>query len=210
MRSWIALAERERLWCLLPFFHINAQAYSLMAALANGYPLTVSPKFRALTFWRDAAALDVTQVNLIGAMVAILANQPGEMFVAGPLRAIYAAPALEPRRIARSNAGSTYESSPASGCRRTPSAASNRRRRARNARASGSRAFIPTAWCRTNCASCGLMARSAARGEPGELQFRNPAITPGLLERARDHRAHARGRLAAHRRRRATSTTTAT
>jgi crotonobetaine/carnitine-CoA ligase len=96
MRSWLGLLDAERLWCVLPFFHINAQAYSLMTALANGYELVVTPKFRASTFWRDAADLGVTEVNLIGAMLAILARQPPEAFVVGALRTIYAAPALEP------------------------------------------------------------------------------------------------------------------
>ena len=57
MPEWIGLGARERLWCVLPLFHINAQAYSLMTALAHGYELVVSPKFRASAFWRDAAAL---------------------------------------------------------------------------------------------------------------------------------------------------------
>src|SRR5260370_26359446 len=94
--SRIGLGAAERIWSILPFFHINAQAYSLMTALANGYSLTISQKFRASTFWRDAAALGVTEVNVIGAMLAILARQPEEMFVRGSLRLVYAAPALEP------------------------------------------------------------------------------------------------------------------
>jgi crotonobetaine/carnitine-CoA ligase len=96
MPAWIGLSADEHLWSILPFFHINAQAYSLMTALANGYRLTVGAKFRASTFWRDAAALGVTEVNVIGAMVAILARQPAEAFVPGSLRTLYAAPALEP------------------------------------------------------------------------------------------------------------------
>ncbi|MEO7039454.1 MAG: AMP-binding protein [Candidatus Elarobacter sp.] len=96
MAAWLGLARDERLWCVLPLFHINAQAYSLMTALANGYALVVSPKFRASTFWRDAAELQVTEVNLTGAMLAILAQQPADRFVPGALRTIYAAPALSP------------------------------------------------------------------------------------------------------------------
>ena len=143
MRSWLGLREFERLWCVLPFFHINAQAYSLMTALANGYPLVVSPKFRASTFWRDAAELGVTEVNLIGAMLAILARQPADMFVAGALRTISLHRRSSRRRTARSKRASACASRPASGCRSARSAASRRRLHARRRRASGGRARTP-------------------------------------------------------------------
>ncbi len=179
MRSWIALGERERLWCLLPFFHINAQAYSLMTALANGFPLTVSPKFRASTFWRDAAALDVTEVNLIGAMVAILANQPGDMFVPGPLRTIYAAPALDPeqnraleRRFEVRIVTGFGMSENTFGCVESPTS--------RMKRASiGQPRVHPDGLVPNELRIVRPDGAAAARGEPGELQFRNAAITPG-------------------------------
>src|SRR5439155_24523259 len=37
--GWIGLGRDERLWACLPFFHINAQAYSLMSSLMCGHSL---------------------------------------------------------------------------------------------------------------------------------------------------------------------------
>jgi crotonobetaine/carnitine-CoA ligase len=96
--GWIGLGERERLWACLPFFHINAQAYSLMSALMCGHSLAVSDRFHATTFWQDARELEVTEVNLIGAMLTFVERQPQERFVESGLRTVYAAPAPEPDR----------------------------------------------------------------------------------------------------------------
>jgi len=73
---WIELRQGERIYLCLPLFHINAQAYSLMTALAHGFSLALTPKFHASTFWRDAHALGVTSVNVVGAMLEFLAAQP--------------------------------------------------------------------------------------------------------------------------------------
>ena len=93
---WIGLEGAQRLWACLPLFHINAQAYSLMTALAHGFSLALTPKFHASTFWRDARALEVTSVNLVGAMVEFLAAQPEDTWVESSLRTVYAAPGPPP------------------------------------------------------------------------------------------------------------------
>lgn len=179
MPSWIGLGADEHLWSILPFFHINAQAYSLMTALANGYRLSVAAKFRASTFWRDAAALGVTEVNAIGAMVAILARQPAEAFVPGSLRTLYAAPALEPdenRALERrfglrivtgfgmsENTFGTVESETS-----------------RAKRSSIGRPRVHPAGAVPNeIRIVSLEGEVQPRGAVGELQFRNAALTPG-------------------------------
>jgi crotonobetaine/carnitine-CoA ligase len=179
MRSWLGLREQERLWCVLPFFHINAQAYSLMTALANGFALVVSPKFRASTFWRDAAELGVTEVNLIGAMLAILARQPADAFVRGALHTIYAAPALEPpdNRAFEARFGVRVVtgfgmSECTFGCIESPTS------RAKSASIGRPRShpggLIPNELRIVDPASA-----LAPQGTVGELQFRNAAVTPG-------------------------------
>jgi crotonobetaine/carnitine-CoA ligase len=179
MRSWLGLRDAERLWCVLPFFHINAQAYSLMTALANGYPLAISPKFRASTFWRDAADLGVTEVNLIGAMLAILARQPAEMFVAGALRTIYAAPALEPpeNRALEARFGVRIVtgfgmSECTFGCIETPTS------RSKSASIGRPRSH-PGGTIPNELRIVTPAGDLAPRGSAGELQFRNAAVTPG-------------------------------
>jgi crotonobetaine/carnitine-CoA ligase len=96
--AWIGLGEEERLWACLPFFHINAQAYSLMSCLMCGHSLAISERFHATTFWEDARDLEATSVNVIGAMLTFIDRQPEERFVDSPLRTIYAAPAPDPQR----------------------------------------------------------------------------------------------------------------
>lgn len=179
MRSWLHLGESETLWCVLPFFHINAQAYSLMTALANGYALVVSPKFRASTFWRDAAELGVTEVNLIGAMLAILARQPAEMFVPGALHTIYAAPALEPpqNRAFETRFGARIVtgfgmSECTFGCIETPTS------RAKSSSVGQPRAH-PRGLIPNELRIVAPSGEPAPRGTVGELQFRNAAVTPG-------------------------------
>ncbi len=94
--GWIGLKPPQRLWACLPLFHINAQAYSLMSALAHGFAVALTPKFHASTFWRDAQALGVTSVNVVGAMLEFLAGQPESTWVESSLRTIYAAPGPPP------------------------------------------------------------------------------------------------------------------
>ncbi len=94
--AWIGLKPPQRLWACLPLFHINAQAYSLMTALTHGFSVALTPKFHASTFWRDAHALGVTSVNVVGAMLEFLAAQPEGTWVESPLRTIYAAPGPPP------------------------------------------------------------------------------------------------------------------
>ena len=179
MRAWLGLGAVERLWCVLPFFHINAQAYSLMTALAHGYPLVVSPKFRASTFWRDAAELGVTEVNLIGAMLAILARQPVEMFVPGGLRTVYAAPVLDPpeNRALEARFGVRIVtgfgmSECTFGCIETPTS------RAKAASVGQPRAH-PGGLIPNELRIVAPAGESAPHGTVGELQFRNAAVTPG-------------------------------
>jgi crotonobetaine/carnitine-CoA ligase len=179
MRSWLGLGDAERLWCVLPFFHINAQAYSLMTALANGFELVVAPKFRASAFWRDAAELGVTEVNLIGAMLAILARQPPEMFVRGALRTVYAAPALEPaeNRALEARFGvrivtgfgmseNTFGCIESTTSRAKPNSIGRPRAHPGGLIANELRIVAPS-------------GDVAPPGTVGELQFRNAAVTPG-------------------------------
>ncbi len=91
--GWVGLGAEERLWACLPLFHINAQAYSVMAALAHGHSLALTAKFHASSFWQDARALGATSVNVVGAMLAMLERQPVASWVESSLRTIYAAPA---------------------------------------------------------------------------------------------------------------------
>src|SRR5207237_6422220 len=96
--GWIGLGGDQRLWACLPLFHINAQAYSLMTSLVHGFPVALTAKFHASTFWKNARQLEVTSVNLVGAMLEMLAAQAPDTWVESQLRTIYAAPGPAPQQ----------------------------------------------------------------------------------------------------------------
>ncbi len=92
--AWIGLTPADRLLATLPLFHINAQAYSTMGALACG-SLALMRRFSASRFWEEARALGATQFNAVGAMMHILLRteaRPAEREHA--LRCCYGALAL--------------------------------------------------------------------------------------------------------------------
>jgi crotonobetaine/carnitine-CoA ligase len=177
--SWVGLGARERLWACLPLFHINAQAYSLMTSLAHGYPMALSDRFHASSFWRDARELGVTSVNVVGAMVAILARQPVEAWVPSALRTMYAAPApapaersgLEERFRIRIVGGygmseNTFGTVEHARSRGKPSSVGRPRQPESGAFTNELRIVRPD-------------GVEATAGGVGELQFRNPVLTPG-------------------------------
>jgi crotonobetaine/carnitine-CoA ligase len=177
--AWIGLTGRERLWACLPLFHINAQAYTLMASLTYGYPFALTERFHASTFWTDARELGVTSVNVVGAMVAILARKPQDSWVPSALRTMYAAPAPAPEerslleeRFRVRIVGGYGMSENTFGC--VENAESRRKPQ------SIGRPRQPTSGAFTNQMRIVTPEASEARpGEIGELLFRNPVMTPG-------------------------------
>jgi len=177
--SWIGLRGRHRLWACLPLFHINAQAYSLMSSLAHGFSLAVSERFHASTFWRDARDLQVTSVNVVGAMLDFLAKQPESAWVESPLRTIYSAPgpdpkertALESRFHVRIVTGYGMSENPF-GCaesatsRDKPGCVGRPRQPVSGFFENRLRVVRPD-------------GSEAGEGEVGELRFQNPVMTPG-------------------------------
>jgi len=176
---WIGLEGSQRLWVCLPLFHINAQAYSLMTALAHGFAVALSPKFHATTFWRDARTLEVTSVNVVGAMLEFLAAQPEGAWVESALRTIYAAPGPPPALRDRLEARFRVRILTGYGMSENPFGCAE------------------SATSRTKTGSIGRPRQPASRefenelrivrqeggdaepGEVGELCFRNLVMTPG-------------------------------
>ncbi|MDQ6882961.1 MAG: AMP-binding protein [Candidatus Dormibacteraeota bacterium] len=182
--GWLNLAPPQRLWACLPLFHINAQAYSLMTALAHGFPLALTGKLHATSFWRDARALEVTAVNVVGAMLEFLVAQPESSFVESPLRTIYAAPGppppqrdqLEQRFKLRILTGYGMSENPF-GCAESPTSrmktgSIGRPRQPATGAFVNEMRIVPEA------------GGEAATDEIGELCFRNPVMTPGYWNAA--------------------------
>jgi crotonobetaine/carnitine-CoA ligase len=86
------LQPDDRLFVVLPLFHINALFYSLGGALAAGASLLLAPRFSASAFWRVAADGGATEVNILAAVGNILTRRARGEFVAGHrLRKVYGA-----------------------------------------------------------------------------------------------------------------------
>ena len=97
-RTWLDLGPEDRLMTPLPLFHINAQAYSTMGALAAEATLVLLERFSVSGFWAEACRYGATQANVIGSMLALLAKAPpGPEDRAHRLRLVYGAPV--PREI---------------------------------------------------------------------------------------------------------------
>lgn len=177
--GWLGLSGPQRLWACLPLFHINAQAYSLMSALAHGYSMALTPRFHASSFWQDAQRLQLTEVNVVGAMLEFLASQPESSWTESTLRTIYAAPGpppdqrdqLESRFRVRILTGYGMSENPF-GCaesptsRVKPNSVGRPRQPASSSFENQLRIIRPA-------------GGEAAIGEVGELCFRNPVMTPG-------------------------------
>ncbi len=73
---WMELTAADRLMTSLPLFHINAPAYSVMGSLACGAGLVLLPRFSASGFLEAARRHRATEFNAIGAMLEILMRQP--------------------------------------------------------------------------------------------------------------------------------------
>jgi crotonobetaine/carnitine-CoA ligase len=96
---WMELTAADRMMTTLPLFHVNAPAYSVMGSLACGAGLVLAGRFSASSFLDIARRHGATEFNAIGAMLEILMRQPERPDDAdSPLRLCYTGPAPERER----------------------------------------------------------------------------------------------------------------
>jgi len=96
---WMELTAADRMMTTLPLFHVNAPAYSVMGSLACGAGLVLAGRFSASSFLDIARRHGATEFNAIGAMLEILMRQPERPGDADtPLRLCYTGPAPERER----------------------------------------------------------------------------------------------------------------
>jgi acyl-CoA synthetase (AMP-forming)/AMP-acid ligase II len=67
-----ALSAEDRVLAVLPLYHINAFAVTMLAPLASGGSLAMAPKFSVARFWSQAQARACTWLNLVPTMVSYL------------------------------------------------------------------------------------------------------------------------------------------
>ena len=176
---WMELTSSDRLMTSLPLFHINAPAYSVMGSLACGAGLVLLPRFSAGGFLDAARRQGATEFNAIGAMLEILMRQPPRPDDADtPLRLCYTGPApererqleIERRFGLRIVVGYAMSESPygliwARGTRPYGTLGSVRQH--------------PGLGTINEARVAGEDGRVLGPGETGEIELRNPVLTPG-------------------------------
>jgi long-chain acyl-CoA synthetase len=67
-----ALGARDRVLAVLPLYHINAFAVTMLAPLAEGGSLAMPPRFSAARFWDQARDAECTWLNVVPTMISYL------------------------------------------------------------------------------------------------------------------------------------------
>jgi len=67
-----ALGPADRVLAVLPLYHINAFAVTMLAPLAHGGGLVMPPKFSAARFWSQAERGGCTWINVVPTMISYL------------------------------------------------------------------------------------------------------------------------------------------
>lgn len=67
-----ALTAADRVLAVLPLFHINAFAVTMLAPLVEGGSLVMPPKFSASHFWAQALGSGCTWINVVPTMISYL------------------------------------------------------------------------------------------------------------------------------------------
>jgi long-chain acyl-CoA synthetase len=66
------LTAKDRVLAVLPLYHINAFAVTMLAPLAHGGSLAMPPKFSAARFWAQADQTRCTWINVVPTMISYL------------------------------------------------------------------------------------------------------------------------------------------
>ena len=67
-----ALTRDDRVLAVLPLYHINAFAVTMLAPLASGGSIALTPKFSAARFWVQAAQNRCTWINVVPTIISYL------------------------------------------------------------------------------------------------------------------------------------------
>jgi long-chain acyl-CoA synthetase len=70
------LGPADRVLAVLPLYHINAFAVTMLAPLAHGGSLAMPPKFSAGRFWEQAAQARCSWINVVPTMISYLLEGP--------------------------------------------------------------------------------------------------------------------------------------
>jgi acyl-CoA synthetase (AMP-forming)/AMP-acid ligase II len=71
-----ALGAADRVLGVLPLYHINAFAVTMLAPLASGGSVAMAPRFSAQRFWDQALGSGCTWINVVPTIVSFLLEGP--------------------------------------------------------------------------------------------------------------------------------------
>jgi acyl-CoA synthetase (AMP-forming)/AMP-acid ligase II len=91
----------------LPLFHVNAQVVGLLATLHAGSSLVLDRRFHRSDFWACARAHDVTWINVVPAILTVLARQEDPPRLPPRLRLVRSASAPLPVAVREAVAART-------------------------------------------------------------------------------------------------------
>jgi oxalate---CoA ligase len=95
------LTPADRGYCCLPLFHINAEVVGLLASLAAGACLVLDRRFSPRGFWAMIEEREITWINAVPAIIAILAKEPDAVRTPGRIRFVRSASAPLPASALR-------------------------------------------------------------------------------------------------------------
>lgn len=70
--EWLGFTTQDRLWTIMPLFHMNAVSVTTMSALYAGGSTVVSPKFSASRFWQIISDHQITSFGSVATMLSML------------------------------------------------------------------------------------------------------------------------------------------
>jgi len=95
------LGPADRGYCCLPLFHVNAEVVGLLATLAAGACLVLDGSFSRRRFWATIEAQQITWINAVPAIIAVLAMEPAAARPPGRIRFVRSASAPLPPPVLR-------------------------------------------------------------------------------------------------------------
>jgi acyl-CoA synthetase (AMP-forming)/AMP-acid ligase II len=92
-----ALGPADRVLGVLPLYHINAFAVTMLAPLAHGGSVALAPKFSAARFWAQAVDTRCSWINVVPTIISFLLEGPSPPAAAlAPIRFCRSASAALP------------------------------------------------------------------------------------------------------------------
>ena len=75
LASYAELSPEDRIYSVLPLYHVNPQVYCVVTALVADASVIIAPRFSASRFWDEVRKYQATVFSYVGAVLPILLAQ---------------------------------------------------------------------------------------------------------------------------------------